>query len=126
MALTERKLYRQLNPVGPAKLRLLIKEDQEAQRHKQQSAAYHFLVTGAIVHPHPCLATEQGPGRTGDSGYKVYNPRPYPEAAPLDPEMYEGTGIGALYNIQGSRHHLWQLAGWTLTRAGAEQRARRK
>jgi hypothetical protein len=44
---------------------------------------------------------------------RTYDPWPDKEASP-DPLVYEGTGIGALYGLKGSEHHLWQLAGWNL------------
>ena len=44
------------------------------------------------------------------SGQRFYDPGLVPD----DEQMYVDTGIGALYGLGGS-HHLWQLAGWTLT-----------
>jgi hypothetical protein len=62
-------------------------------------------------------------------GARIYDPLPYPEAAPTDIRMYAGTGIGALYGLngmtttttfvddEGESHDLpwsYDLEGWTL------------
>jgi len=47
-------------------------------------------------------------------GLHVYDPLPYREALPLDPRMYEGTGIGALYGLPGCDHFLAELGDWRL------------
>lgn len=44
----------------------------------------------------------------------VYDPLPYPEAAPHDPRLYEGTGIGALYGVPGCERFLPELGDWRL------------
>lgn len=44
---------------------------------------------------------------------RIYDPRPYPEAEPHDLTLYEGTGIGALYDVPGCEH-LLALGDWTL------------
>lgn len=48
---------------------------------------------------------------------RVYDPSPRGAGEP-EAVMYEGTGIGALFGMDGSDHHLWQLAGWTLGKGG--------
>lgn len=45
---------------------------------------------------------------------RVYDPFPYPEAAPQDPRMYEGTGIGCLYGLPGSERFLRELDDWVV------------
>lgn len=39
-----------------------------------------------------------------------------PGAMPEDEKLYEGTGIGSLYGLNGTEHdpHAWQLAGWNV------------
>ena len=44
----------------------------------------------------------------------VYDPLPYAEAAPHDPRMYEGTGIGGLYGLPGSEWVANELGDWRL------------
>lgn len=46
----------------------------------------------------------------------VYDPRPYPEAVPHDPTLYEGTGIGALYDLPGCERFLPELGDWKIGR----------
>jgi len=43
-----------------------------------------------------------------------YHPGPMPE----DEKLYEGTGIGSLFGLNGTERdpHAWQLAGWNITR----------
>jgi hypothetical protein len=48
--------------------------------------------------------------------FHVYDPMPYPEAEPLDARMYEGTGIGYLYGVEGCEHFAAELGDWTLGR----------
>ncbi len=53
-------------------------------------------------------------------GLHVYDPLPYPEAEPADVRLYEGTGIGFLYGVEGCEHFATELGDWTL---GKEPRA---
>lgn len=45
---------------------------------------------------------------------REYDPGPPPE----DEKLYEGTGIGTLFGLNGDGFdpHAWQLAGWNVTR----------
>lgn len=46
----------------------------------------------------------------------VYDPRPYPEAVPHDPSLYEATGIGALYGLPECERFLPELGDWRIGR----------
>jgi hypothetical protein len=51
---------------------------------------------------------------------RVYDPFPEGrESAPADPTMYQGTGIGYLYNEDDTERFAWELAGWTLRKDGS-------
>lgn len=115
---TERYIQDQLNPRSPFKARFNLENELEDKDAMQKMSAWHFLTTG-----------EQGKGALPPYGKvwdRDYNPIPYPEARPDDPEFFMGTGIGLLYGIIGCDEHAWQLAGWNIVRTGSEQRKRRK
>ena len=112
----ERALNRALTPRGPAKCRLMIEQEQVEKSERCALNAWHFLTTGESILPSPY----------GGDWNREYNPYPYPDAKPVDVEMYMGTGVGLLYRLDGSWEHYWQLAGWNLVRTGSEQRSRRK
>jgi hypothetical protein len=44
----------------------------------------------------------------------VYDPRPYPEAVPHDPTLYEGAGIAVLYDLPGGERFLPELGDWMI------------
>ena len=44
----------------------------------------------------------------------VYDPRPYPEAAPAEPALYEGTGVGFFYGLPGSEWVRAELGDWQI------------
>lgn len=113
---TERKIYDLLNPKAPVKSRLARLEERSHRRHAEKTNAWLFLTTGQSRTPIPY----------GTEWDREYNPTPYPEARPSDITEYECTGVGTLYGAQGTDQHLWQLAGWNLTRKGGEHKARRK
>lgn len=118
-----------LNPRGPREIREAIKHDLALKAGKCAWNAWHYLTTGESL----------APSWYGGDWDRTYNPNPYPTARPKDIDMYEGTGVGLLYRIQGGDHMAWSLAGWSLNRlapnlAGemkvrslpSEQRARRR
>ena len=84
---------------------------ERARRRRADEAlcARDFLTWGDVrgAHADFCLFVAEGEPPCS----RHYDPGPPPE----DEYLYEGTGIGALYGLGGERH-LWQLAGWTLTR----------
>lgn len=117
---TERSIELELTPRPKLKQRMSHFVDLAARRMSQRDAAWHFLTTGEGDEP----AQAKPPwGKIWD---RDYNPMPYPEARPVDPMFYEGTGIGHLYGIDLSSQMAWTLAGWNLVRTGSEQRKRRK
>jgi hypothetical protein len=95
--------------VTPGEARAKRFERAKKIRSDEALCARDFLVWGDTRGKHAsfCIFEEDPCSRT-------YNPWPSREAAP-DPSLHEGTGIGALYDLRGSEHHLWQLAGWNLT-----------
>jgi hypothetical protein len=84
-----------------------------ARRGREHACALDFLVYGdaedrephatRCIHPDPCS--------------RNYDPMPYPEAMPMG-RLYEGTGIGALYELgmetESGRSFAPDLAGWNL------------
>lgn len=84
---------------------LKLIEERAQRREKERGAAWTYKTTGA----------SEGPSPDGQPWSRDYNPLPYPEALPEDLQMYEGTGIGALYGLPGAELYMWQLAGWNLT-----------
>jgi hypothetical protein len=60
-------------------------------RAKEREDAWDFLVNGDSDGRHAIGCPHDEPCR------REYDPMPYPEAAPTDPRMYDGSGIGALY-----------------------------
>lgn len=105
-----------LSPRGPQEIREAIARDVLKKREQCQWNAWHFLTTGESLAPSPY----------GGDWDRNYNPNPYDGAKPKDVHMYEGTGVGLLYRIQGADHMAWSLAGWNITRIGSEQRRRKK
>lgn len=89
----------------------------EARRNAEANDALDFMFLGDDEgrHAEKCVHAKAG----GAPCSRGYDPMPYPEAAPADPGMYEGAGIAALYGLPGGEAHLWQLAGWNLTREGS-------
>lgn len=110
-----KELAQELTPVGLQEGREQRKYELARRRASQQRDALHFLFTGQ----------SRGIPPYGKEWNREYNPWPYPEAKP-DPYEYEDTGVGAIYGFDGSQRHMWQLAGWSITRRHAEQRKRRK
>lgn len=110
-----------VNPVGMGREK---RQDQLANvRAQQKASARAFLVEGEAIQD-----WQPSYGKKWD---REYNPLPYPEALPKDTEMFEGTAIGFLCGLFGESgcagyEHAWQLAGWNLTRKGAEVRSRRR
>lgn len=117
---TQSKAGKQLNqlltPRGPQEIKGAIAHDVLKKREQCQWNAWHFLTTGESLAPSPY----------GGDWNRDYNPNPYEGAKPKNVDMYEGTGVGLLYRIQGADHMAWSLAGWNITRRGTEQRSRRK
>lgn len=113
----EKSIYKELNPRAPLKCRLAQSENVLAKRLSQALGAFDWLLTAEQGHTKPSYGKEWD---------RDYNAVPYPEARPLDPLFYEGTGIGYLYGIIGTEQHAWQMAGWNLVRTNAEVRKRRK
>lgn len=99
------------------------------RRGQEKACAWDFLITGDRRVPHAKFCAFPD-----DPCSRAYSTVPYRQTVgwvddvptivsarqkslPAGEEMYEGTGIGALYGIRGSEQHLWQLAGWNLTRS---------
>ena len=110
-----KKIQQELTPKGLDEGIEIRRHELERRRGSQQRDAFHFLTTGL----------SRGIPPYGKEWNREYNPWPYPEATP-DVDLYKDTGIGAIYGHDGSDRHMWQLAGWTITRAHAEVRKRRK
>lgn len=102
-----------------AKKRTILFGDRLIEKGREQNAkraakaradealcARDFLTWGDTrgVHAKFCVHGEADPCS------RSYDPGPTPE----DEAMYEGTGIGALYGMDGSEKFAWQLAGWNL------------
>lgn len=131
----------QLFPRGPVEIFQSIENEAKAKRATYAYNAWIFLTEGNKV---VCRKDSEGiwqfsKGDSSVSPYggnwdRTYNPNPYSEAKPKDTDMYEGTGVGLLYRIQGADHMAWTLAGWSFQRIedgrvrslASEQRARRK
>lgn len=134
-------LNAKLTPRGPAEIRRVIEHEVKKKRATYAYDAWHFLATGnnEVARKNPDGIWEFSEGDSSLSPYggswnRTYNPNPYPGAKPKDIDLYEGTGVGLLYRIQGADHMAWSLAGWSLSRIeggkvrslASEQRARRK
>lgn len=139
-------LNAELSPRGPVGIRQSIEDEARDKRARYAHNAWVFLTTG---NNEECRKDSEGiwqfsEGDSSASPYggkwdRTYNPNPYPGAKPRDTDMYEETGVGLLYRIQGADHMAWSLAGWSLSRLApdatgeikvrslpSEQRARRK
>lgn len=138
---TAKALNASLSPRGPREIREAIQHEVATKRELHAHNAWHFLTTGnnevARKDPEGIWQFSDGDSLTspyGGNWDRTYNPNPYPEAKPKNIDMYEGTGVGLLYRIQGADHMAWSLAGWSLHRIDggkvrsltSEQRARRK
>lgn len=90
----------------PAEARLKHDEHVRRMRADEALCARDFLTWGDTrgIHAKFCVFGE------GDPCSRTYWPGPTPD----DEAMYEGTGIGALFGLDGSDCHAWQLAGWNL------------
>lgn len=94
-------------PEARARFRRQHDERLAERREREKADALDYLFHGdpegrhtkRCIHAVPCS--------------REYNPMPYPEAA-VDPRMYEGTGVGLLYGLDGPRFLLLETAGWSL------------
>lgn len=79
--------------------------ERAARRRRDEGlCALDFLTWGDDRHE--CIFAMEGKQPCS----RTYYAGPPPE----DVKLYEGTGIGALYDLQGTEHHKWQLAGWNI------------
>lgn len=105
-----KELQAELTPTGKRE-GIEQRRDRLLKRAQKQSAeAWHFLTTGE----------SKGIPPYGQTWNRNYTPACYPDTyadTVPDPDMYMGTGIGALYNLEGSQAFMWQLAGWNITKA---------
>ena len=115
MSRIHREWMAELNPRALEDGRIQRAFEVARRRENQRRDAYHFLTTGL----------SKGIPPYQKEWNREYNPWPDPWSKP-DPLEYEDTGIGAVYGFDGSDRHAWQLAGWNITRAHAEVRARKK
>ena len=78
------------------------------RRRDEAACAWDFLRWGDSrgEHAKRCIFGEK------HACSREYDPRPGPEATPVDKRMYEDTGIGALYGWGTTS--LWQTAGWNV------------
>lgn len=107
-----------LSPIAPVAARAKLKAERYARRNLEANCALDFLVWGDThasgAHAERCVHVTAG----GAPCAREYDPNPYPESAPADSRLYEGTGIAALYGIPGGEAHAWQLAGWNVRKEG--------
>lgn len=103
------------SPDAALRARRVFDERLAQRRERERACALDFIYHGNLdgrhdkrcVHAEPCS--------------RNYQPRPYPEAEPVDLKEYEGTGIGLLYGAgpdyldSDARRMLLTLAGWNLT-----------
>lgn len=94
-----------------AQLRRQLDAEHAAERARAHACALDFLVYGDDE--------ERGPHASRCVCVPVcsrdYDPMPYDEAEPTDLNLYEGTAIGALYDLSPMTPSMVrELAGWNL------------
>lgn len=101
----------------PAEARTARAKRLERRREDERLCALDFLTWGDEqgVHAKRCIHK----GTTTPTCSREYHPGPMP----VDEKMYEGTGIGTLFGLNGHDRdpHAWQLAGWNITRRKAAE-----
>lgn len=96
----------------PADARAKHAAELARRRNDEANDAMDFLFLGDEDgrHAERCVYALAG----GEACSREYDPMPYAEAAPAEPRMYDGTGIGALYGMSASGGLLADLAGWNI------------
>lgn len=82
----------------------------ERRRNRERLCILDFLTWGDSQGRHADRCVRPA----GQVCSRDYNPGPAPE----DEAMYEGTPLGSLWGLNGTRQdpYAWQLAGWNVTR----------
>lgn len=78
------------------------------RRHAERTDAWDFKVRPE-THEERCMFVGSGE----EPCSRDYDPLPDDESIP-DRDLYDGTGIGAVYGFPNSAQHAWQLAGWNV------------
>lgn len=83
-------------------------EEVEKTRRKEEDCAWRFLTSrDETLHIESCVFARRGDPACS----RNYDPGEEP-----DRNLYEGTGIGALFGLDGTRHRAHELAGWNVIR----------